>query len=99
MFEVNQEVTVHGLGGYFECTLYKQICFSTVPETHSPGMFSWFPMFIPFSKPFRVHSGDTIQLEMWRCVDSEKMWYEWSVQSPFIQGVQNTFGNSFCVKL
>lgn len=73
--------------------------FSTVPETHSPGMFSWFPMFIPLTRPFRAHANDSFIVDMWRCVDSEKMWYEWSLQSPLIQGVQNTFGTSFSVKL
>jgi protein arginine N-methyltransferase 5 len=56
-------------------------------------------MFIPFTRPFRVHVNDEVTVDMWRCVDAEKMWYEWSLQSPSIYGVQNTFGTSFSVKL
>jgi type II protein arginine methyltransferase len=98
-FPMDQSVTVHGFAGYFDCALYKEIGFSTVPNSHSPGMFSWFPMFLPLTKPVRVDAGDNIQVDLWRCVDAEKMWYEWSLQLPFIQGVQNSFGCSFSVKL
>ena len=38
---------LHGFGGYFECTLYKDIMISINPATHSKGMFSWFPIFFP----------------------------------------------------
>ena len=37
----------HGLGGYFDCVLYKDMTLSTLPSTHTPGMFSWFPIFFP----------------------------------------------------
>ena len=30
---------LHGFGGYFECTLYKDIMISINPNTHSPGLF------------------------------------------------------------
>jgi protein arginine N-methyltransferase 5 len=39
--------TLHGIAGYFDCHLYKDILLSIVPETHSKGLFSWFPMFFP----------------------------------------------------
>ena len=46
--------TIHGFSGYFDCVLYKDITFSTVPETFSTGMFSWFPMFIPIENPLHI---------------------------------------------
>ena len=29
---------LHGFGGYFECTLYKDVMISITPQTQSPGM-------------------------------------------------------------
>jgi hypothetical protein len=36
-FSVAYDSVLHGLGGYFECTLYKDIMLSILPATHSPG--------------------------------------------------------------
>lgn len=38
---------MHGFAGYFESQLYKDVMISIHPETHSPGMFSWFPIYFP----------------------------------------------------
>ena len=46
-FAADQDCTVHGFGGYFESVLYKDTMISIHPHTHSPGMFSWFPIFFP----------------------------------------------------
>lgn len=46
-WEVHQDNVVHGFGGYFDCQLYGNEMISIVPSTHSPGMISWFPVFIP----------------------------------------------------
>ena len=40
-FKIDMDSELHGFGGYFECTLYKDIMISINPSTHSPGMFSW----------------------------------------------------------
>lgn len=98
-FEVKESSTIHGFAGYFDCTLYKDIGFSTVPHMASEGMFSWFPMFIPVEKPFTVKEGESVKVTLWRCVNSNKMWYEWIVTGPVTQRVQNSFGQSFCVRL
>lgn len=40
----------HGLGGYFETVLYRDVELSTNPVTmdaKSPGMISWFPIYFP----------------------------------------------------
>ena len=31
------DIVLHGFGGYFECTLYKDIMISILPSTHSKG--------------------------------------------------------------
>lgn len=98
-FPIDYSVTIHGFAGYFDCSLYKDIGFSTVPETHSPGMFSWFPMFIPITRPIRLNPGDEVNISSWRCVDQEKMWYEWCIDASSQQSIQNANGVSFSVKL
>lgn len=35
------------MAGYFDSVLYKDVTLSTVPDTHTPDMFSWFPLYIP----------------------------------------------------
>ncbi|CAH0699156.1 unnamed protein product [Spodoptera exigua] len=79
-WEVQQDNVMHGFGGYFDCTLYGKEMISIVPSTHSPGMISWFPVFIPIKTPLRVHKGETITARFWRCTDARKVWYEWIVE-------------------
>jgi type II protein arginine methyltransferase len=46
-FNASIDCTLHGIAGYFDCNLYKDIMLSIVPETHSQGLFSWFSMYFP----------------------------------------------------
>lgn len=46
-FKIRQNGVLHGFAGYFETVLYKDVMLSINPATHSPGMFSWFPIFFP----------------------------------------------------
>ena len=39
-FIIDMDSELHGFGGYFECTLYKDVMISINPQTHSPGNFS-----------------------------------------------------------
>lgn len=48
-FVAKFDATMHGIGGYFDSHLYKDIDISITPSTHSPGLFSWFPMFFPLN--------------------------------------------------
>ncbi len=48
-FKAKFDASMHGIGGYFDSHLYKDIDISITPSTHSPGLFSWFPMWFPFS--------------------------------------------------
>ncbi|XP_023939076.2 protein arginine N-methyltransferase 5 [Bicyclus anynana] len=79
-WEVKQDNVMHGFGGYFDCLLYGKEMISIVPSTHSPGMISWFPVFIPIKTPLRVKKGETIKATFWRCRNPRKVWYEWIVE-------------------
>ncbi len=90
---------IHGLAGYFDATLYKDVHISINPETHSPGMFSWFPLFFPLTEPIYVSSGETIEVRMWRCVGPTKVWYEWAFTSPTVSPIHNPTGRSYFIGL
>ncbi|KAJ2725619.1 hypothetical protein GGI07_001119 [Coemansia sp. Benny D115] len=74
---------VHGLAGYFDAVLYRGVRLSTCPATHTPDMYSWFPMFIPIKTPLPVGAGDRIAVSVWRqCTPGVRTWYEWAVETP-----------------
>lgn len=44
----NLATCLHGFLGYFSAVLYDQVApMSILPESHTPGMFSWYPAFLP----------------------------------------------------
>ena len=43
------------------------------PDTHTPDMFSWFPMYIPLQTPFFARSGDVIRAAFWRKTANSKV--------------------------
>lgn len=47
----------HGFAGYFDAQLYKDVHLSIHPPTHTPNMFSWFPIYFPLRTPFYVPQG------------------------------------------
>ncbi|KAI8927188.1 PRMT5 arginine-N-methyltransferase-domain-containing protein [Entophlyctis helioformis] len=65
-FEVTQDTVMHGLAGYFEAVLYKDVMISIHPKTHSEGMFSWFPIFFPIRVPVFLPKASSIQVHFWR---------------------------------
>nr|KAJ3422013.1 Protein arginine N-methyltransferase 5 [Polyrhizophydium stewartii] len=77
----------HGIAGYFEATLYKDVKVSIHPETHSKDMFSWFPIFFPIRVPLFLPRGSEVTVHFWRATDTRKVWYEWCVV-PTINGVE-----------
>jgi type II protein arginine methyltransferase len=86
-FTAGQNAVMHGIAGYFDCKLYKDVHISINPPTHSPDMFSWFPLFFPIRVPLYVPKGTEIDIHFWRCSDARKVWYEWQVV-PRIGGVE-----------
>ncbi|KAI9092667.1 PRMT5 arginine-N-methyltransferase-domain-containing protein [Phlyctochytrium arcticum] len=78
-FSITKDALMHGIAGYFEAVLYKDVMISIHPKTHSPGMFSWFPIFFPMKTPTFLSAGSSVDIHFWRCCDSRKVWYEWMV--------------------
>ncbi|XP_002130195.2 protein arginine N-methyltransferase 5 [Ciona intestinalis] len=98
-FSMPCDTMVHGFSGYFHCTLYKDVYISIVPETHSPGMFSWFPLFFPVFKPVLLKQGDEIAITIWRQCTNSKVWYEWVVSEPCNSAILNPGGRSYTIGL
>lgn len=91
---------LHGFAGYFESTLYPGVTLSTHPVTHTPGMFSWFPIFFPLREPLLLPAGAPVVAHMWRVVGPHKVWYEWAVAGPGgATAVHNPGGRSYWVGL
>lgn len=98
-FTSDCDATLHGFGGYFLARLYKDIDISIEPATHSPGMFSWFPLYIPLRHPQAVAAGGTIAVHVWRCVGGGKVWYEWATTAPAVSPIHNPTGRSYWIGL
>ncbi|CDO56203.1 similar to Saccharomyces cerevisiae YBR133C HSL7 Protein arginine N-methyltransferase that exhibits septin and Hsl1p-dependent bud neck localization and periodic Hsl1p-dependent phosphorylation [Geotrichum candidum] len=83
-FVAASQGTLHGIAGYFEATLFRDVQLSTRPDTidaKSKDMLSWFPMWFPLSTPLHVTEGSEIDISMWRLTDNKRMWYEWTVET------------------
>ncbi|KAM7321589.1 hypothetical protein ACRRTK_019681 [Alexandromys fortis] len=98
-FPVEVNTVLHGFAGYFETVLYGDISLSIRPETHSPGMFSWFPILFPIKQPITVREGQSICVRFWRCSNSKKVWYEWAVTAPVCSSIHNPTGRSYTIGL
>ncbi|KAL6997291.1 Protein arginine N-methyltransferase 5 [Sarracenia purpurea var. burkii] len=92
-------VMVHGFAGYFDATLYKDVHLGIEPLTATPNMFSWFPIFFPLRTPVCVQSGSPLEVHLWRCCGSTKVWYEWCVTCPVASPIHNSNGRSYWVGL
>tara|TARA_B110000208_G_C11671596_1_gene395413 strand:- start:148 stop:852 length:705 start_codon:yes stop_codon:yes gene_type:complete len=88
--------TIHGFAGYFESVLFGDVMISINPATVSVGMFSWFPLYVPLKEPIQCAAGDTIKVDMWRCTDDKKIWYEWTAEtnSGGVTAIHNVNGRS-----
>jgi len=90
---------VHGFAGYFDSVLYKDVHLGIEPNTATPNMFSWFPIFFPLRKPIYVPDGSPIEVHFWRCCAPTKVWYEWAVTTPTPSPIHNSNGRSYWVGL
>jgi len=99
-FTVREDALLHGFAGYFDSNLYKDVMLSIVPETHSPGMFSWFPILFPIRVPLTVTKGSEITIDIWRRCTSKNVWYEWAFQcGGQISPIHNPKGRSYTIGL
>ncbi|WMV40396.1 hypothetical protein MTR67_033781 [Solanum verrucosum] len=90
---------VHGFAGYFDSVLYKDVHLGIEPSTATPNMFSWFPIFFPLRTPMCVQPGIPLEVHIWRCCGTSKVWYEWGVTSPSSSPIHNCNGRSYWVGL
>ncbi|XP_053695032.1 protein arginine N-methyltransferase 5 [Sabethes cyaneus] len=91
-FKASLDCVMHGIAGYFDSVLYKDINISIHPFTHTKGMGSWFSMFFPLFEPMQIRKGEEIVINFWRCVASHKVWYEWNVTAPRQTHIHNVQG-------
>ncbi|XP_075247356.1 protein arginine N-methyltransferase 5-like [Convolutriloba macropyga] len=96
-FESKATSVITGIAGYFDTVLYKDVSFSINPDTHSEGMFSWFPILFPLKQHIRVNKGEKISVHFWRCEDAHKVWYEWCVSQPNATAIHNARGKSYFI--
>ncbi|QDZ24425.1 protein arginine N-methyltransferase [Chloropicon primus] len=94
---------LHGFAGYFESVLYKDVLLSIRPETHTPNMFSWFPIFFPLARPVYLgcadDGGGRISVHVWRRSARHKVWYEYALASPEVHPLVNPEGRSYAAEL
>lgn len=98
-FRAKFDATIHGIGGYFDSHLFKEVDISITPSTHSPGMFSWFPMFFPLKSPIEVKAGELITAHFWRYVSAKTVHYEWCVSTPNESEIHNPNGRTYSIGL
>ncbi|XP_069112607.1 protein arginine N-methyltransferase 5-like [Argopecten irradians] len=98
-FTVEENSVLHGLAGYFDTRLYKDVMLSILPATHSTGMFSWFPILFPIKTPQYLKKGETLSVDIWRCVSTKNVWYEWLVTKPRVIPIHNPSGRSYTIGL
>lgn len=99
-FTVNEDALVHGFAGYFDANLYKDVMISILPETHSPGMFSWFPLLFPIRVPITIAKGSTVSIDIWRRCTPKNVWYEWAYRcGGQVSPIHNPKGRSYTIGL
>jgi len=98
-FESTRASMIHGIAGFFDMVLYKDIELSINLKTASPGMFSWFPAFFPVKNPIYCPEGKKIVIHFWRKVSKSKVWYEWCLTSPQQTAIHNPGGRSYWIGL
>ncbi|KAE8378807.1 PRMT5 arginine-N-methyltransferase-domain-containing protein [Aspergillus bertholletiae] len=88
-FPTQNRGVCHGLAGYFETVLYRDVELSTNPVTmdsKSANMISWFPIYFPLKTPLNVPDNGEVVVTMYRQTDDRKVWYEWMVEVFAIEG-------------
>ncbi|XP_015598235.1 protein arginine N-methyltransferase 5 isoform X2 [Cephus cinctus] len=98
-FTVRQNSVLHGFSGYFDAVLYDTVKLSIEPNSHSTGMFSWFPIFFPIKEPVQLKTGDEIEIHFWRRCSTKNVWYEWCLSKPICGSVHNPNGRSSTIGL
>ncbi|KAJ8542692.1 hypothetical protein ON010_g12121 [Phytophthora cinnamomi] len=101
-FTAAESAVVHGLAGYFDAVLFDDVTLSIEPDTHSDGMFSWFPIYFPLRQPLRFQKGEEVVVNFWRLESNNRVWYEWSASSgdgKYHVPIHNPNGRSYWIGL
>ncbi|XP_071091635.1 protein arginine N-methyltransferase 5-like isoform X2 [Haliotis cracherodii] len=98
-FIISNDCVLHGFAGYFDCILFGHVTLSIVPATHSPGMFSWFPILFPIKRPLLLKKESQVVLDIWRLCTDKNVWYEWAIQDPIALSIHNPKGRSYTIGL
>ncbi|EAW13031.1 protein arginine N-methyltransferase [Aspergillus clavatus NRRL 1] len=92
-FPTQNRGVCHGLAGYFETVLYRDVELSTNPVTmdnKSANMISWFPIYFPLKTPLNVPDNGEVVVTMTRQTDDRKVWYEWLVEVYALERIPET---------
>ena len=95
----SQAAVCHGFAGYFDSKLYGDVHLSILPSTHTPGMFSWFPIYFPIQQPVYLAAQQGLDMCIWRCGGNYRVWYEWCVSRPQTSMIHNVNGKVYFVGL
>lgn len=69
------QMEAHGLVGFFTAHLYGDIMLSTLPKSHTVGLYEWLPVFFPLAKPMPAPPQS---MQVSRRYDSSRgVWYQW----------------------
>ncbi|XP_046843364.1 protein arginine N-methyltransferase 5-like [Xenia sp. Carnegie-2017] len=98
-YQMQNSCLIHGFAGFFRTVLYKDLFLSIVPEDHSEGMFSWFPIFFPVQHPIYLPENSFLRVHCWRKVSRTKIWYEWCISKPHTIPIHNPCGRSTFIGL
>ncbi|KAL7067451.1 Skb1 methyltransferase family protein [Cryptosporidium serpentis] len=99
LFTAKEDSTIHGFLGYFYCSLYKDICLSTIPHTHTLNLVSWFEYLLPLLKPINIQKNESFIFHIWRKFSDNKVWYEWTVKYREIALIHNLNSKAFHLSL
>ncbi|KAH9912809.1 PRMT5-domain-containing protein [Fomitopsis serialis] len=83
-FHIPHAGILHGLAGYFEAVLYRNIGLSIHPDRMqyiSKNMLSWFPLLFPFKEPLYLPSSSELHVSIWRLTNQRQVWYEWYAEA------------------
>jgi hypothetical protein len=79
-----------GLLGAFRAVLHGDVVLSTVPDDHTPDMYSWYPAYMPLLFPgleddtyatsVEVDQGDVIEVDMTRVDGGRAVFYTWQAR-------------------
>ena len=99
-FGIPHGAVIHGLVGYFHAHLYGEHTLSIVPQLHTDGLFSWFPLLFPLAQGVQARKGDLVSVSMRRRVEGDHVWYEWCLSCPgMTTGIHNGGGKYWKIGL